>query len=48
VFNRDYNEFLETIPEDYREEAKNAYWKGYKHGKRLNKNFTRDRCPQSG
>ncbi|TDJ29728.1 MAG: hypothetical protein E2O57_02460, partial [Gammaproteobacteria bacterium] len=33
VFNRDYNEFLETIPEDYREEAKNAYWKGYKHGK---------------
>lgn len=48
VFNRDYNEFLETIPEDYREEAKNAYWKGYKHGKRLNKYFTQDQCPQSG
>jgi predicted secreted protein len=48
VFNRDYNEFLETIPQDYREEAKNAYWKGYKHGKRLNKNFTQDQCPQSG
>ncbi len=48
VFNRDYNEFLETIPEDYREEAKNAYWKGYKHGKRLNKYFTQDQCPQLG
>jgi predicted secreted protein len=48
VFNRDYNEFLETIPQDYREEAKNAYWKGYKHGQRLNKYFTQDQCPQSG
>lgn len=45
VFNRDYNEYLESIPEDYREEVKNAYWKGYKHGKRLNKNFTREQCP---
>jgi len=47
VFNRDYNEYLETIPEEYREEVKNAYWRGYKHGKRLNKNFTQDQCPQS-
>lgn len=44
VFNRDYNEYLESIPEDYRDEVKNAYWKGYKHGKRLNKNFTREQC----
>ncbi|MCP4471867.1 MAG: hypothetical protein GY815_14495 [Gammaproteobacteria bacterium] len=44
VFNRDYNEYLESIPEDYWEEAKTAYWKGYKHGKRLNKNLTRDQC----
>lgn len=44
VFNRDYNEYLESIPEEYREEVKNAYWKGYKHGKRLNKNLTRARC----
>ena len=44
VFNRDYNEYLESIPEDYREEAKTAYWKGYKHGKRLNKNLTQDNC----
>ncbi len=44
IFNRDYNEYLESIPEDYREEVKSAYWKGYKHGKRLNKNFTREQC----
>jgi predicted secreted protein len=44
VFNRDYNEYLESIPEGYREEAKTAYWKGYKHGQRLNKNLTQDHC----
>ena len=44
VFNRDYNEYLQSIPEDYREEVKSAYWKGYKHGKRLNKSFTRAQC----
>jgi predicted secreted protein len=44
VFNRDYNEYLESVPEEYREEAKAAYWKGYQHGKRLNKNLTRDQC----
>lgn len=47
VFNRDYNEYLESIPEEYREEVKNAYWKGYKHGKRLNENFTKEQCPKS-
>lgn len=44
VFNRDYNEYLESIPEEFREEVKTAYWKGYKHGKRMNKNLTRDQC----
>ena len=44
VFNRDYNEYLESIPEDYRDEVKTAYWKGYKHGKRLNKNLSSDQC----
>jgi len=44
VFNRDYNEYLESIPEEYREEAKTAYWKGFKHGKMLNKNMTRAQC----
>ena len=44
VFNRDYNEYLESIPKEYREEVKTAYWKGYKHGKRLNKNLTKAQC----
>ena len=44
VFNRDYNEYLESIPEEYREEVKTSYWKGYKRGKRLNKNLTRAQC----
>ncbi|MBT8435387.1 MAG: hypothetical protein KJN95_12010 [Gammaproteobacteria bacterium] len=44
VFNRDYNEYLLSIPEEYRAEVKSAYWKGYQHGKRLNKNFTRAQC----
>jgi len=47
VFNRDYNEYLESIPEDFREEIKEAYWKGYQHGKRLNKNFKREQCPKA-
>jgi len=44
VFNRDYNEYLESVPEEYREEAKAAYWKGFQHGKALNKNLTRAQC----
>lgn len=44
IFNRDYNEYLESIPEEYRDEIKTAYWKGYKHGKRLNKGLTQDKC----
>ncbi len=44
VFNRDYNEYLESIPEEYREAVKTSYWKGYKRGKRLNKNLTRAQC----
>ncbi len=47
VFNRDYNEYLESVPEDIREDVKAAYWKGYKHGKRLNKNLTKAQCPTS-
>ncbi len=47
VFNRDYNEYLESIPEEYREEVKAAYWKGYRHGKQLNRNFKREQCPQA-
>ena len=47
VFNRDYNEFLGSIPEEYREEVKAAYWKGYQRGKRLNKGLTKDKCHSS-
>ena len=44
VFNRDYNAFVESVPEEYQEEVKKPYWKGYKHGKRLNPNLTSDSC----
>lgn len=44
VFNRDYNEYLESIPVEYRDEVKSAYWKGYQRGKRLNKGLTREQC----
>jgi len=44
VFNRDYNEYLESVPEEYREEAKSSYWKGYKHGQRMNKALTQKEC----
>lgn len=44
VFNRDYNDYLESIPEEYREEVKSAYWQGYKHGERMNKNLTQAQC----
>jgi predicted secreted protein len=44
VFNRDYNAFMETVPEEYQEEVKTIYWKGYNHGKRMNPNLTNDSC----
>ena len=47
VFNRDYNEYLGSIPQEYREEVKAAYWKGYQRGKRLNKGLTKDKCHSS-
>lgn len=44
VTNRDFNEVIAQMPEEYQEEAKVSYWKGYKHGKRMNKGLTRDKC----
>ncbi len=44
IFNRDYNEYIGMVPEELKEEVKTAYWKGYKHGKRLNKNLTKSQC----
>jgi len=44
VFNRDFNEYINSVPEEYKEDVKNAYWKGFKHGKRLNKNLSKSQC----
>ena len=44
VFTRDYNDFMKSVPEQYQEEVKAIYWKGYRHGKRLNPNLTNDAC----
>jgi len=44
VFTRDYNEFMKTVPEEFQEEVKETYWKGYKHGQRMNPYLTSDGC----
>ena len=44
VFSRDYNEYLASVPDELKEEVKSAYWKGFQHGKRLNKNLTKSQC----
>ncbi len=44
VISRDFNEVISNMPEDFQEAAKTSYWKGYKHGKRLNKGLTLDNC----
>ncbi len=47
VFNRDYNEYLESVPSEYRDDVKDAYWRGYKRGKSLNRNLTEAQCQSS-
>lgn len=44
VINRDFNDVIGKMPEQFRAEAKSAYWKGYEHGKRLNSSLTKERC----
>lgn len=44
VFNRDFNQYINSVPDEYRAEVKTAYWKGYKRGKRLNKHLTKSQC----
>jgi predicted secreted protein len=44
VFNRDYNAFIKAVPEAFQADVKTSYWKGFKHGKRLNKNLTSEQC----
>jgi len=44
VFTRDYNAFMKTVPEEFQQEVKETYWKGYKHGQRMNPYLTSDAC----
>ena len=44
VFQRDFNEYIGSVPAEFKEDVKTAYWKGFKHGKRLNKNLTKSQC----
>ena len=44
IFNRDFNAFMESVPEDYLQEVKDMYWKGYRHGRRLNPDLSSDTC----
>ncbi len=44
VFNRDFNAFIKVVPEEFQADVKTSYWKGFKHGKRLNVNLTSEQC----
>lgn len=44
IVTRDFNEVIRVMPEEYQSDAKKAYWKGYKHGKRMNSSLTPDKC----
>lgn len=44
IINKDFNEIISNMPKEMQKEGKEAYWKGYKQGKRMNKNLTQDNC----
>lgn len=44
VVSRDFNEVISRMPQEFQEEAKKSYWKGYQHGKRLNKGLNSENC----
>ena len=44
VHTRDFSEVINRMPEEYQAEARDAYWKGYRHGKFINKNFKKSSC----
>lgn len=44
VVTRDFNEVIAKMPEEYQADAKTSYWKGYKHGKRLNASLSKEDC----
>ena len=47
VVTRDFNDVISRMPKEFQQEAKEFYWKGYKHGKRLNLNLTESKCYRS-
>ena len=44
VVTRDFNEVISKMPKEFQDEAKKSYWKGYKHGKRLNASLSEAKC----
>ena len=44
VLTRDFNQLIGNMPQAIQEQARDAYWSGYKHGRRLNKDLSRDQC----
>lgn len=44
IHSRDFNEVINQMPEEYRADAKEAYWKGYRRGKGLNKGLHKEQC----
>lgn len=44
IINKDFNEIISNMPKEFQKEGKSSYWKGYKHGKKMNKNLTLDDC----
>lgn len=44
IFTSDFNEIIENMPENTQKKAKAAYWKGYKQGRKMNKNLEPSQC----
>jgi len=44
VHSRDFNELIGQMPEEIQADAKEAYWKGYRRGKQINKGFKKSDC----
>jgi len=44
IINKDFNEIILKMPKEKQKEGKESYWKGYKQGKRMNKNLTLGNC----
>jgi len=44
IINKDFNDIISKMPKDKQKIGKKTYWKGYQHGKRMNKNLTINNC----